>query len=137
MLSNALPFATLLAAVLVPATLPTVDATPSVSAQHVKVEYDCVHAKYEPKSILLACADGGFVLTRIHYTKWTAHRAKGSDRTEEKVCKPNCAAGTLAYHHDTFILDRVVKRGGKHLYSRARVFRKGELYATYPLVDKN
>ena len=136
MLSRVLPFATLLAAVCVPVALPIAEL-PSASAQHVKVQYDCSHAKYEPKKIVLACADGGFTLTRIHYSSWTSSRATGADRTREKLCVPSCVAGKIAYHHDTFILDRVVTRNGQQLFSRARVFRQGKLYETYPVVDKN
>ncbi len=102
-------------------------------AHHTKVVSDCIHAHYKPGSITLACGDGNFALTKIKYSKWGKRVANGTDRTFENSCDPDCAEGKPVYHHDHFKLDHPKKKHGVKVFTRARVYRDGKLYITYPL----
>lgn len=100
---------------------------------HTKVVGDCVHARYKPMSITLACGDGNLALTKIAYMKWTKRVAKGTDRTFQNSCDPDCADGSPVYTHDHFTLDRPKTNKGATVFTRARIYHKGKLVTTYPL----
>lgn len=107
--------------------------TAFASGHHTKVVGDCVHARYKPTSIILACGDGNYALTNISYTKWTAKVAKGTDRTFQNGCNPDCADGSPIYRHDNFTLDRPKTKHGMTVFTRARVYHHGKLETSYPL----
>jgi hypothetical protein len=50
-------------------------------------------AVVRPRSIVVACGDGNFYLTGIHWASWTAAKATGTGTGHQNDCTPNCAAG--------------------------------------------
>jgi len=49
--------------------------------------------KVRPKSILVACADGNFYLTKLKWSSWTATSGNGAGVGHQNDCKPYCARG--------------------------------------------
>lgn len=89
-----------------------------------RVLADCVHARYEPREVILACGDGNLVLKDMKYRTWTRYLATGTGTMWVNECEPDCARGTWAHVHTRFRLDHPVKVG-KHL-------RFSRLVAVYP-----
>ena len=62
------------------------------------VALDCeFKPQVKPGTYVLACADAGVGLERMHWTSWTPKLASGYGSEWENDCQPNCAAGHL--HH--------------------------------------
>jgi hypothetical protein len=116
---------------LVPLALPAQSAV--AGTHHVRVTYDCTHSAIRPERITLACTDEQFVLTQIQYSGWNTKRATGTDRTYSNQCQPNCTSGLPRYHHDRFVFDCPVHTNGYWFFTRARIYRNGALYVTWPL----
>jgi hypothetical protein len=53
-----------------------------------------------PGSIVVACGDGNFYLTGIHWTSWGRTAATGIATAHRNDCKPYCAAG----HFHTYVV---------------------------------
>lgn len=68
----------------------------AVPAEKTYVTSDCSGAAFKPKSIVLTCGDAGMVVTKLQWPQWRAKEAHGAGLGEQKVCKPNCAAGKVA-----------------------------------------
>ena len=55
---------------------------------------DCLgKPRVKPASVLLACADGNFSVTKLAWTGWGQAFAAGRGTGSVNDCKPNCAAG--------------------------------------------
>jgi hypothetical protein len=46
-----------------------------------------------PASIVVACGDGNFYLTGLHWTSWSRTGAAGTATAHQNDCTPYCAAG--------------------------------------------
>ena len=55
------------------------------------------HPTVEPPTIEMACADDGFGIQNLHWTRWTADSATGAGTIWYKDCRPNCAEGKIIY----------------------------------------
>jgi hypothetical protein len=55
--------------------------------------YNCEFPEQRPKTILLTCADGGWLVTEIRWKSWTANSASGVGVYSENQCDPDCASG--------------------------------------------
>lgn len=84
--------ATLLVALALPAAAASSAAKPGFYGCRM---YTVKHpvAVVRPRSIVVACGDGNFYLTRLSWSSWTATRAGGTGTGHQNDCKPNCAAG--------------------------------------------
>jgi len=49
--------------------------------------------RVKPSSIVLACGDGNFYVTRIGWTRWDARRAAGTGTGHLNDSRPDCARG--------------------------------------------
>lgn len=58
-----------------------------------RVLADCEHLGYRPATVVIACGDGGLVLTGLRWTTWTATRATATGTAQVKLCVPDCATG--------------------------------------------
>ena len=58
--------------------------------------WNCEIPEYKPESILLTCADGGWMVHSISWSKWGISGAEGTGIFREKLCEPNCAEGEIA-----------------------------------------
>jgi hypothetical protein len=98
-----------------------------------------------PKEYVLACADGGYLLTGLHWTTWSSRLASGYGTVVENLCVPNCASGKLGHYPADVVLwgSRAIK-GGQHyaeltvIYTgkeRPPVYQtvNGKVVSTYPV----
>lgn len=98
-----------------------------------------------PTEYVLACADGGYQLTGLHWTTWSSHLASGYGTVVENLCVPNCADGKIGHYPADVVLwgSRVVK--GRHHYAELTVIYtssarppvyqtvNGKVVPTYPV----
>jgi hypothetical protein len=55
---------------------------------------DCLgKPRVRPASVVLACADGNFSISKLAWTGWGQQFAAGRGTASINDCKPNCAAG--------------------------------------------
>jgi hypothetical protein len=59
------------------------------------VTFDCYHARTAPNSIMFACADAGFYVKRLNWSRWGVRGALAQGVFFQNDCDPNCAAGTF------------------------------------------
>ena len=55
--------------------------------------YNCEFPEQRPRTILLTCADGGWLVTEIKWNSWTPNGADGVGTYSENQCDPDCASG--------------------------------------------
>lgn len=74
---------------------------------------DCGGAlKVKPKTIVLACGDGGVFLSKITWSSWDATGATGTGTLRVNVCQPTCAAGNVdTYRKVRLSLGQVATNG--------------------------
>src|SRR5437762_13262759 len=54
----------------------------------------CTHtAHVRPSSIMIACGDGNFYITKLHWTRWAASIATATGIAHRNDCVPDCAGG--------------------------------------------
>jgi hypothetical protein len=58
--------------------------------------WNCEIPEYKPESIMLTCADGGWMVHSITWSKWGIDGADGTGIFREKLCEPSCAEGEIA-----------------------------------------
>jgi hypothetical protein len=80
-------------ALVVPVLLILVLPVSASSRARVPRFADCGLAKLEPPTIVLACADAGFTLGNLRWTRWQWGGAVGRGTAWRNRCVPNCAAG--------------------------------------------
>jgi hypothetical protein len=68
----------------------------AMPTERTYVTSDCSGASFKPHSIVLTCGDAGLVVTKLQWPQWGTKQAHGAGLGEEKVCRPNCAAGKVA-----------------------------------------
>ena len=54
-----------------------------------------VAAKFQPRTIVLSCADGNAYFGSIEWSSWGSLTATGSGRYMRNTCIPDCAGGTI------------------------------------------
>jgi hypothetical protein len=83
------------------ATPPPTSLSPSAPspavATNIKVYGDCQRPSFEPKEIILACADHGAWFESLHWTSWTSTRATG---TGTLVYNDNIPSHALGHYHE-------------------------------------
>ena len=57
--------------------------------------WDCEYPDYKPETIMLTCADGGWMVTKIKWQTWTTSDATGKGVFRENLCEPSCAEGKI------------------------------------------
>ena len=77
-----------------PAPKPTPAITiPSDLKDSEVLTWDCELPEYKPETILLTCADGGWMVHKITWTTWGVKGATGTGYYSENLCEPSCAEG--------------------------------------------
>ena len=84
---------------------------PTVKATEV-LTWDCESAVHKPESITLTCADGGWMVHSISWSKWGIDGAEGTGIFREKLCEPNCADGEVAEEKVKVQLSDLTEREG-------------------------
>jgi hypothetical protein len=115
----------LLGPALMLAALPAaaIPATPATASKPVWVTGgpSCLHERFKPKQIVIACADGTDVLKGLKWSTWSATRATGTGTDYVVTCSPDCASGhRTAYPVSvTLTQPRSCKRQAHPVFSRA------------------
>jgi hypothetical protein len=72
-----------------------------------------------PTSILVACGDGNFFLTKIKWSKWNETSAAAIATGHQNDCKPSCADGHFSLYQVAVVLSRPrTCRNGRHEFTR-------------------
>ena len=80
---------------------PTPTPTPTESAVVIPADlkdsdvltWDCETSEFKPETIMLTCADGGWLVYKIKWKTWTKEKATGTGYFSENLCNPSCAEG--------------------------------------------
>jgi len=75
--------------------------------------WDCEIPVQKPDTITLTCADGGWMVHSIIWSKWGIGGAEGAGVFREKLCEPSCAEGEIAQEKVTIKLLDLTERKGK------------------------
>jgi hypothetical protein len=93
------------------------------------VVFDCTAANHSgedalvrPKSITIACADGGIGVKDLVWTSWTQSAAQGRGIVYENNCIPYCAAGTFSFTPATVTLSTPTQTTAGLFFSKMTVF---------------
>lgn len=96
--------------------------SPAASAATRPTLADCVgKPQVKPKTIMLACADGGNVVHKLKWTSWGTRTARATGVQSVNTCDPNCAAG----HYETHRVKVTLRGDGKHF---TKIIVNGEVY---------
>jgi hypothetical protein len=116
-----------------PAPGTPVGATPVDRA--IEVYGNCATASLEPTTIVLTCADYGWILEGLHWTSWSNTAATGTATFVYNDCSPDCALGHCHQVPDTRVTltDPVVGAGGQLVWSRLQQSPEPPGYETGPL----
>jgi hypothetical protein len=87
------------------------------------------HGQVKPASHVLACGDGGAVLTKMVWTQWSA-QALGTGAEEVNNCVPTCVGGTFKPYKVITVLWRQEARKSPNsgqAYTRATIIYTGQV----------
>lgn len=76
--------------------------------------WNCEIPEYKPESIMLTCADGGWLVDSITWSMWGVGGAEGTGIFREKLCEPSCVEGDFVEEKVKVKLSDLVERGGKY-----------------------
>ncbi len=96
----------------VPSPSPTIIIPVDLKDSDV-LTWDCEIPVQKPDTITLTCADGGWIVHTITWSKWGIDGAKGTGIFREKLCDPSCAEGNIAQEKVTIKLTDLAERKGK------------------------
>jgi hypothetical protein len=93
---------------------PTPVSIPTTLKDSDVLTWNCEIPEYKPESIMLTCADGGWVVHSITWSRWGIGGAEGSGIFREKLCEPSCAEGEVAEEKVKVKLSDLAERKGKY-----------------------
>jgi len=96
----------------VPSASPTITIPADLIDSDV-LTWDCEIPVQKPDTITLTCADGGWIVHTITWSKWGIDGAEGTGIFREKLCDPSCAEGDIAQEKVTIKLSDLAERKGK------------------------
>jgi hypothetical protein len=70
-----------------------------------RVLVDCEQAAYKPVRVVIACGDGGLVLTGLRWSSWGEQRAAATGVAQVNLCVPDCARGTTGQYPVRVVFD--------------------------------
>ena len=92
---------------------PTPVSIPATLKDSDVLTWNCEIPEYKPETILLTCADGGWMVHSISWSKWGIGGAEGTGIFREKLCEPSCAEGEVAEEKVKVNLSDLVEREGE------------------------
>jgi hypothetical protein len=102
---------------------------PTAAASSLPVVINCVMKhQVKPATYILACADRGALITKMHWATWGGQAAFGSGTYRLRVCIPNCAAGktvTFPILTDLWRVKPLAGQHGAHFFTRMTVIFTG------------
>ena len=75
--------------------------------------WDCEIPEYKPETIMLTCADGGWLVYKIKWRTWGEKGASGSGYFSENLCEPSCAEGKRVEEKVNINLSQLTPYKGK------------------------
>lgn len=78
-----------------------------------------------PPSIVVACADGGLLLKKLHWSSWSAAGARAHGNAVANDCAPTCVAGHFHTYRATVKLSRPRACHGRLLFTRLELTYHG------------
>ena len=97
---------------LVPSPSPTITIPAELKDSGV-LTWDCEVPVQKPDTITLTCADGGWIVHTITWSKWGIDGAEGTGIFREKLCDPSCAEGDIAQEKVKMKLSDLAEREGE------------------------
>jgi len=97
----------------IPTATPTRVSIPATLKDSDVLTWNCEIPEYKPETILLTCADGGWMVHSISWSKWGIGGAEGTGIFREKLCEPNCAEGEVAEEKVKVKLSDLAQREGE------------------------
>lgn len=111
----------ILAALLVLIQAASTRADPRFHGGRVYVAWHaCTGRQYRPRTIILACGDGGLWASNISYHSYGGSKAYATVQLHAHSCIPDCAQSAFHAFPATIVLADVVRCEGTLYYSRAR-----------------
>jgi hypothetical protein len=104
---------------------PTPVSIPTTLKDSDVLTWNCEIPEYKPESIMLTCADGGWMVHSITWSSWGIGGAQGTGVFREKLCEPSCAEGEIAEEKVTIKLSDLAERKGK-FYLRTLVINSAD-----------
>lgn len=101
----------------------------SAPAQIVVLDCPGESGRVEPKTFVLACADGNAYLDKMTWTSWTPALASAAGSLVENDCTPTCVAGHFHRYPVLAVLWRVIRvrnASFEHCYSRMTLIFTGQ-----------
>jgi len=92
---------------------------PDAEASSVTLPSRCFDQRVEPSSVVLTCADGGFVALELVWSDWGEARARATGIASVNLCRPSCAEGKRR----RFPVELVAKRKRDCAYGRPQYTR--------------
>ena len=92
---------------------PTPVTIPATLKDSDVLTWNCEIPEYKPESIMLTCADGGWIVHSITWSKWGIGGAEGTGIFREKLCEPSCAEGEIAEETVKVKLSDLAERQGE------------------------
>ena len=92
---------------------PTPVAIPATLKDSDVLTWNCEIPEYKPETILLTCADGGWMVHSLSWSKWGIGGAEGTGIFREKLCEPSCAEGKVAEERVKVKLSDLVELEGE------------------------
>ena len=89
---------------------PTPVAIPATLKDSDVLTWNCEIPEYKPETILLTCADGGWMVHSLSWSTWGIGGAEGTGIFREKLCEPSCAEGEIAEEKVKVKLSDLVER---------------------------
>jgi hypothetical protein len=81
----------------------------------------CDRPRFRPRSILIACGDGNFGLTKLRWRGWNRRTARARGKAFANDCLPDCASGHFHRYAVWVRAYRVRLLGGTYAYTRLRI----------------
>ena len=91
---------------------PTPVTIPATLKDSDVLTWNCEIPEHKPESIMLTCADGGWMVHSITWSKWGIGGAEGTGIFREKLCEPSCAEGEVAEERVKVKLSDLAEREG-------------------------
>lgn len=93
-------------------------AAAAAAAKPGVVVVNCLgRSQLDPRSFVLACADGNSALSAMSWTSWTPKLASATGTLVQNDCIPYCAAGHFHNYPVLIVLWDPVRYGGEHRYA--------------------
>jgi hypothetical protein len=105
------------------AVLGTLFPEEAIARPRTYVTHNCQGVKTRPRSILFACADGGYYVKRLRWRSWRTWRAVGRGAFHFNDCDLTCVDGTFHKRKGRLILRRRLwcPSISKYVFKRAEI----------------